>query len=384
MQTSETCQLESLEAGVPLPYLVGSAKSSKESSVKRWNEELESVLEQVSPFDVPVLIQGETGAGKEIVARMLHARSRRWNKPFLKLNCAALPAELIESELFGYERGAFTGANKSTPGKFELANGGTIFLDEIGDMDVSLQAKLLQVLQDREYLPLGAREPIRVDVRIIAATHRDLEEAIEIGQFREDLYYRLDVFNIKVPPLRERKEDILELAQVLLERHSIPDRAIPEVTPQLEEALLTHTWPGNVRELENLMRRFLICADAEVLEAELWRRMRTCQDRTATTVEMTPKSKGAASRTGLPDIKTLRQNRDAEEARVILSVLASTRWNRKQAARSLGMDYKALLYRMKRLGIDGANEGNPLQVTDDPSAQPCPMQAAAAVATQHQ
>jgi two-component system response regulator AtoC len=313
---------------------------------------------------------------------MLHARSRRWNKPFLKLNCAALPAELIESELFGYERGAFTGANKSTPGKFELANGGTIFLDEIGDMDVSLQAKLLQVLQDREYLPLGAREPIRVDVRIVAATHRDLEEAIEAGQFREDLYYRLDVFNIKVPPLRERKEDILELAQVLLERHSIPDRAIPEVTPQLEEALLTHTWPGNVRELENLMRRFLICADPTVLEAELWRRM--SQHRTTAEVEAAPKSKMAASKTGPPSIKTLRQDRDAEEARVILSVLSSTRWNRKQAARKLGVDYKALLYRMKRLGIDGANEGNPLQVTEDASAQPCPIKVSAAVATHHQ
>jgi two-component system response regulator AtoC len=382
MQTSETCHLESPEAGVPRPYLVGSTEFSKEPSAKRWNEELESILEQVSPFDVPVLIQGETGSGKEIVARMLHARSRRCNKTFLKLNCAALPAELIESELFGYERGAFTGANKSTPGKFELANGGTIFLDEIGDMDVSLQAKLLQVLQDREYLPLGAREPIRVDVRIIAATHRDLEEAIEAGQFREDLYYRLDVFNIKVPPLRERKEDILELAQVLLERHSIPDRAIPEVTPLLEEALLTHTWPGNVRELENLMRRFLICADPTVLEAELWRRM--SQHRTAAEVEAAPKSKMAASKTGPPSIKTLRQDRDAEEARVILSVLSSTRWNRKQAARKLGMDYKALLYRMKRLGIDGANEANALQVTDDPSAQPCPIQVAAAAATQHQ
>jgi two-component system response regulator AtoC len=384
MQTSETCHLESPEAGVPRPYLVGSAKSSKEPSAKRWNEELESVLEQVSPFDVPVLIQGETGSGKEIVARMLHARSRRCNKTFLKLNCAALPAELIESELFGYERGAFTGANKSTPGKFELANGGTIFLDEIGDMDVNLQAKLLQVLQDREYLPLGAREPIRVDVRIIAATHRDLEEAIEVGQFREDLYYRLDVFNIKVPPLRERKEDILELAQVLLERHSIPDRAIPEVTPQLEEALLTHAWPGNVRELENLMRRFLICGDPTVLEAELWRRMGACQHRAATEVEPAPKSKMAASKTGPPNIKTLRQDRDAEEARVILSVLSSTRWNRKQAARKLGMDYKALLYRMKRLGIDGANEGHPLQVAADTSAEPCPMTAAAAVGTQNQ
>ena len=358
-QLEDALSLES-----PRPYLVGHMTTAKDLAadtgtrrpVRTWDDELRFVLSQVSPFDVPVLIQGETGAGKEVVARLLHARSRRASKPFLKLNCAALPAELIESELFGYERGAFTGANRSTPGKFELANGGTIFLDEIGDMDINLQAKLLQVLQDQAFLPLGAREPIQVDVRVIAATHRDLEEAIELGQFREDLYYRLDVFSIKVPPLRERKEAILELANLFLEKHSLPDVRVPKITPRLEEALLAHSWPGNVRELENLMRRFLIYGDPAVLERELGRRIRESQRRMGVRAESPSEPRAAASDPNLPSIKTLRQGRDHEEAQVILSVLNSTKWNRKQAARLLDMDYKALLYRMKRLGIDGANE----------------------------
>jgi len=355
---------------VARPYLVSPGAVAEEQSGERvayrptmkWNEELGFILAQVSPFDVPVLIQGETGAGKEVVARMLHARSSRRNKQFLKLNCAALPSELIESELFGYERGAFTGANKATPGKFELANGGTIFLDEIGDMDVNLQAKLLQVLQDREFLPLGAREPIQVDVRVIAATHRDLEEAIERGEFREDLYYRLDVFNIKVPPLRERTEEIIELARTFLEKHANRDIGIPAITPQLRKALLAHMWPGNVRELENLMRRFLIYADPAIIERELARRTQSRRTISSTAHESGVLS-GKAS-VQKPTIETLRHNRDVEEAQVILTVLESTRWNRKQAARQLGMDYKALLYRMKRLGIDAPRESGLLSGND--------------------
>ncbi|HLX42455.1 MAG TPA: sigma-54 dependent transcriptional regulator [Bryobacteraceae bacterium] len=352
------------EAVLSRPYLVTPAAHPDESAADlaayrpamKWKEELGFILAQVSPFDVPVLIQGETGAGKEVVARMLHARSTRRNQQFLKLNCAALPSELIESELFGYERGAFTGANKSTPGKFELANGGTIFLDEIGDMDVSLQAKLLQVLQDREFLPLGAREPIKVDVRVIAATHRDLEEAIERGEFREDLYYRLDVFNIKVPALRERPEEIIELARMFLEKHAHPELGFPVITPQLRKTLLAHTWPGNVRELENLMRRFLIYRDPAIIERELTRRMGSRRTSLAAGQEPGLLISAPLKKAGGPTIEALRHNRNAEEAHVIVSVLESTRWNRKQAARQLGMDYKALLYRMKRLGIDGTRE----------------------------
>jgi len=356
---------ESADPAAARPYLVAPAVAPEEHSGERvgyrpamkWNEELGFILAQVSPFDVPVLIQGETGAGKEVVARMLHARSSRRNRQFLKLNCAALPSELIESELFGYERGAFTGANKATPGKFELANGGTIFLDEIGDMDVSLQAKLLQVLQDKEFLPLGAREPIQVDVRVIAATHRDLEDAIERGEFREDLYYRLDVFNIKVPPLRERTEEIVDLARMFLEKHANHEIAIPAITPQLRKALQAHSWPGNVRELENLMRRFLIYADPAIIERELARRMESRRTMPVSAHESGLMMGGPLKKPSHgATIETLRHNRDAEEAQVILTVLESTRWNRKQAARQLGMDYKALLYRMKRLGIDAPRE----------------------------
>jgi len=196
-----------------------------------WIRKMEPLLKRLAASDVPVLLQGETGVGKEVLARHIHNQSLRAGKIFLKLNCAALPPELVESELFGYERGAFTGAFKSTAGKFELANGGTILLDEIGDMDLRLQAKLLQVLQDREFHRIGAREATQVDVRVIAATHRQLESQIEQGEFREDLYYRLNVLNIVVPPLRERLDEIVPLASFFLRKYAGADASVPEATP---------------------------------------------------------------------------------------------------------------------------------------------------------
>ena len=192
-------------------------------------------LDQVGSSEVPVLLQGETGVGKEVLARQIHACSRRAKKPFLKLNCAALPSELVESELFGYERGAFTGAFRNNPGKFELADGGTLLLDEIGDMDFKLQSKLLQVLQDGEFLRLGSKEICRVDVRVIAATHCDLDQAISDGRFREDLYYRLNVIRIEVPPLRDRGEEILSLAQFFLKKHTPPGEAPVEMSSSLRQ-----------------------------------------------------------------------------------------------------------------------------------------------------
>ena len=188
--------------------------------------ELQNMVKLVARSETPVLIQGETGSGKEMLARHVHANSARAPKPFVKLNCAALPSELVESELFGYERGAFTGAFQRKPGMFEMADGGTLLLDEIGDMDFKLQAKLLQVLQDHEFQRLGGKETVRVDVRVIAATHNDLEKSIAAGTFRQDLYYRLNVVSLHVPPLRERKDDIIPLADFLLEKHC-PDRTGP-------------------------------------------------------------------------------------------------------------------------------------------------------------
>src|SRR5271156_4165026 len=228
-------------------------------------------LKRVGMADVPVLLHGETGVGKEIMARRLCAYSPRANKPFLKLNCAALPSELVESELFGYEKGAFTGAVTDKPGKFEIAQGGTILLDEIGDMDIRLQAKLLQVLQDAEVQPLGSNKIIKVNVRVMAATHRDLRKGIEEGAFREDLFYRLNVINIVILPLRERPQEILPLAEILLRRHLPPGATAPVLTRELQSAMLEYSWPGNVREVENVMRRYLVYQDADLLIQELVR-----------------------------------------------------------------------------------------------------------------
>ena len=342
-----------------------------------WSQRVESILNRMGTWDVPVLLRGETGVGKEVLARHLHAQSRRADRPFLKLNCAALPSELIESELFGYERGAFTGAFKSTPGKFEMAHKGTLLLDEIGDMDVKLQAKLLQVLQDQEFLRLGAKDMSRVDVRIMAATHRDLEEAIRQGAFREDLYYRLNIVGIFVPPLRERKDEIATLAEHFLRKYAPVET--PELPPRLHEVLLNYDWPGNVRELENVIRRFLIFRSVEVIAAELKRKTSPLAVAAVLGSSVTMPSHNGADRAS--DVQPMSGSADAsgratsantyfdapsissstlaqvEEARkkaekeAIVAALNTTLWNRKQAARLLKIDYKALLYKMKKLGI---------------------------------
>jgi two-component system response regulator AtoC len=232
-------------------------------------QEIQTMTARVGNSDAPVLIQGETGVGKEMIARELHARSPRANKPFLKLNCAALPSELVESELFGYERGAFTGAFQRKPGMFEMADQGTILLDEIGDMDYKLQAKLLQVLQDHQFQRLGGKDTIHVDVRVISATHRNLEEAIINRTFREDLYYRLAVVTLEIPPLRERKADLFNLADMLMRKYVQPPNIPPVFTTEMRQAFLAHDWPGNVRELENVIRKFMILRNPKLIIAEL-------------------------------------------------------------------------------------------------------------------
>jgi two-component system response regulator AtoC len=313
-------------------------------------KEIQTLIGQIGWSEPPVLIQGETGSGKEVVARELHAQSPRSHKSFLKLNCAALPSELVESELFGYERGAFTGAFRRKAGLFEMADGGAILLDEIGDMDVRLQAKLLQVLQDHEFQRLGGKETIKVDVRVIAATHRDLEKAIAERSFREDLYYRLNVINIVMPPLRERGEDIIPMAEFLMKKHASWNAANPPITADLKDAMMDYHWPGNVRELENFVRKFLILREPDSLASEL--RART--NRQSTMYAAMPDGYATPARQ-MPERPILEQVTRAKrhvETEVILATLNSTRWNREQAAVLLKLDYKALLYKMKKLGIE--------------------------------
>jgi two-component system response regulator AtoC len=309
----------------------------------------EEFLRRVGLSDVPVLLHGETGAGKEVMARKLWAYSNRVGKPFLKLNCAALPSELIESELFGYEKGAFTGAMVDKPGKFELAQDGTILLDEIGDMDTRLQAKLLQVLQDGEIQPLGSSRVINVNVRIMAATHRDLQKAIAQGTFRDDLYYRLGVINITIPPLRERRDEIIPLAEKLLLRHVGPGCYHPPIPETLRRALLAHSWPGNVRELENVMRRFLVYQDATLLAAELTDAFDPPKLRLALAKTLTPSRVPVNG--GRVSFDHFAEVSRTAESKLLLETLESVRWNRRQAALQLNIDYKALLYKLQKHGI---------------------------------
>src|SRR5439155_5922757 len=235
-------------------------------------QSIAQVIEQVSDSDVTVLIRGESGVGKELVARAIHTRSPRKERPFVKVNCAALPAELLESELFGHEKGAFTGAATTRVGKFEQADTGTIFLDEIGEMKAALQAKLLHVLQDGQFTKLGSNKPINVDVRVVAATNRDLQAMLIRGEFREDLYYRLKVIEITVPPLRERRAEIPHLTQFFMDRYARRYNRQPrELTPDLQSLFQSYEWPGNIRELENMIKRIVILQDEQLVVREMTR-----------------------------------------------------------------------------------------------------------------
>jgi two-component system, NtrC family, response regulator AtoC len=318
----------------------------------RRMQDLQSRIKHIGWSEAPVLIQGETGCGKEVLARDLHANSPRAGKIFLKLNCAALPSELVESELFGYERGAFTGAFQKRVGMFEMANEGTLLLDEIGDMDVRLQAKLLQVLQDHEFQRIGGKEVIKVDVRIMAATHRDLDRAMAEGVFRQDLYYRLNVINVQLPPLRERTEDILPLAEFLLRKHAPSGTGAPAITPDLRQAMQIYQWPGNVRELENTIRKLVALGDADFLATELRTRVpgQLSPVAPAAPPPVAPKAVDVEN-TRTPVWEQVKIAKRQTEADAIVTALDAARWNRKQAAALLQIDYKALLYKMKTLKI---------------------------------
>ncbi len=298
---------------------------------------------QIARVDVPVLMLGESGTGKEVIARLIHKSSARAHRTFLKVNCAAVPADLLESELFGYEPGAFTGATRSKPGKFELCNKGTILLDEIGEMPPLLQAKLLHVLQDQSFSRLGGRSVITVDVRILAATNIDVQEALQTKRLREDLSYRLNAFTINLPPLRERKEEIPILLKHfmtrLAERYARP--ALP-FSPAMLDTCMRYQWPGNVRELENFVKRYLIMGDETAAIRELEPRSAVVAGASAS---------AAAPNGGLK--RLVRSLKDEAEAEAITRTLEQTNWNRKEAARLLNISYKALLYKTRQYGIEG-------------------------------
>ena len=325
-----------------------------------------ALIDRVADCDATVLVTGESGAGKEVVARELHRRSSRRDRPFVKVNCAALPADLLESEMFGHERGAYTGAATATAGKFEAADRGTLMLDEVAEMPAALQAKLLHVLEDGRFTKLGSNRELEVDVRVVAATNRPLAPMIADGRFREDLYYRLQVIEIYVPPLRERREEIVPLARTFLRECAEHEgRPVPVFTPRLEEALMAYDWPGNVRELENVIQRYVLLQDDDLVLRELVPDRETAPSpipapmaepaampapapvAASADVAETP---AAAESQSLPML--VRKATSHVEREVIARALDLVRWNRRRAARMLGVSYNTLLNKMKALGLD--------------------------------
>ena len=359
--------------------------------------EVRDLIRRVSDTDVTVLIRGESGTGKELVARALHDQSLRKDKSFVKVNCAALPTELLESELFGFEKGAFTGAIQHKPGKFEFANHGTMFLDEIGEMSFPLQAKLLQVLQDGEFARLGGKHDVQVDVRVVAATNRDLEHAVAEGQFREDLYFRLNVVTINLPPLRERREEVPLLTEHFLKKYSVQyNKPVSGISDELRDQFMNYDWPGNVRQLENLIKRMVVLGteapilkDLQTPAAPLPFRPSSAPMRAiakpqqpvmpppaaavptpfmppvavAAPAPAAPNEAAAAvsaavatATAGNVSLKDIARTAAREaERELIMRMLNRTRWNRKEAAEILGISYKALLYKIKENGLDKAS-----------------------------
>jgi len=311
--------------------------------------EARQIIREAARVDVTVLVTGETGTGKELVARAIHHFSSRRAGPFVKVNCAAMPRELLESELFGYERGAFTGAHKLKIGKFEAAHRGTIFLDEIGDLHPALQAKLLHVLQDGEFSRIGAKSTLSVDVRVLAATNQDLEKAVAEGRFREDLYYRLNVIHVLVPPLRERATEIPLLANYFVERYAKLYRRDGFTVPlSVMERLTRHRYPGNVRELENLVKRMIVLDDPFLARIPL-----PHVDSNGGQSLSSASSPEASLATLEPSLKEIgRRASQVAEREAIAKTLAQTGWNRVRAARMLRISYRALLYKIKEAGLD--------------------------------
>jgi two-component system response regulator AtoC len=315
--------------------------------------EVREIIEQVADTDITVLIRGESGTGKELVARGLYQLSGRSSRPFVKVNCAALPSELLESELFGFEKGAFTGAQKRKLGKFEYANHGTIFLDEISEMHPGLQAKLLQVLQDGEFSRLGGESDVKVDSRVLAATNRNLEQAVKEGTFREDLYYRLNVVTILMPPLRDRIDAVPLLVEHFLQKYNEQYRkTLKQLSGDTMQVFMNYHWPGNVRELENMVKRMVVLGnETAVLQELASNKSRVEPEATASFLDLDALGVDFSEGEEM-DLKAIsKRAAQIAEKRVIERVLAQTRWNRKEAAERLQISYKALLYKMKENGL---------------------------------
>ena len=297
-------------------------------------------LEKVAAANVPVLIQGESGTGKDIIARLIHKLSPWRGGPYVKVNCPAIPGTLLESELFGYEKGAFTGAYGMKPGRVEMAHRGTLFLDEISELDPALQSKLLQLLQDGQFCRIGAQEDKKVEVRVVCASNRNLEQEIESGSFRQDLYYRINVVNLQLPSLRERREDIEELVNFFLETYNRKFNCRAKAMSAASMAKLRkYHWPGNIRELENVVKRYVILGSEDVVDTEL------------APVELSLFTTDIAIDGPISLKKITRQAVHELERKIILKVLQMHHWNRKQAAKTLQISYRALLYKIRDAGL---------------------------------
>ncbi len=307
--------------------------------------QIKAVIEQVADSELTVLIRGESGTGKEIVARMLHTLSARKNGPFVKVNCAAIPRELLEAELFGYEKGAFTGAHKTKPGRFEMANKGTIFLDEIGDMPLELQSKLLQVLEQYEFMRVGGIKTIKVDTRIVCATNRDLEKALKEGTIREDLFYRLNEVTLNLPPLRERREDIPLLIEHFLQKYTrLYNKKYHPLSSSTIELLQNFDWPGNVRQLENIIKQMVVREDEKVV-------LDTIKRHSADSTSPRISTDSASQMDSFSLKKRVGSAVAAEEKALITQALNKTNWNRRKAAKLLEISYRSLLYKIKEYQI---------------------------------